>query len=90
MGEHVDMELRHGAGGTSDRTDRAGLVDEVGDVRDVHRTQVNFFRFSAPARHVDRLRFGTQQEAAYLTGPRVWPPLLRIRAQTDTRWRWQV
>jgi hypothetical protein len=41
MRDHVDMELRHGTCGTVDRADRAGLVEEVGEVGDIHRTRVS-------------------------------------------------
>jgi hypothetical protein len=41
-------------------------------------------RHSASGRHVGRLRFGTQQTSAHLTGTRDWPPMPRIRAQTTT------
>ena len=43
MGDHVDMELRHDARGTFDGADRAGLVEEVGEVGDVHRALVSCF-----------------------------------------------
>ena len=41
MGHHVDQELRHGACRTLDRGDRAGLVEEVGQVGDVHQARVS-------------------------------------------------
>jgi hypothetical protein len=68
VGDHVEVELRHGAGGPFDRADRARLVEEVCEVGDVHRAPAAFFRPSALGRHVDRQRFRTQREAAYLTG----------------------
>ena len=37
MGDHVNMELRHGARRALDRPDRAGLVEVVGEIGDVHR-----------------------------------------------------
>ena len=43
MGDHVDMELRHGERGPIYRADRAELVEEMGEVGDVHRAEVSGF-----------------------------------------------
>ncbi|MCM0609805.1 MAG: hypothetical protein KA711_12570 [Ideonella sp. WA131b] len=37
MGDHLDMELRHRAGGTFDWAEGARLVEEVGEVRNAHQ-----------------------------------------------------
>ena len=37
MGDYIHMELRHGARRALDGADRAGLVEEVGEIGDVHR-----------------------------------------------------